>query len=163
LESRTIPRGIPARTHARARASEEIPVKQTMTAMMALVVVAMAGAGCAGKGPKSGATMATNPGVTDVSITPTPLAADPAPQPLAQPVVSDTPTIAPAPAPVAATPAPTRGGSGASGKYTVQKGDTLWKIATTSYGDGKQWQRIASANPGLTPATLKAGQTIMIP
>jgi nucleoid-associated protein YgaU len=47
--------------------------------------------------------------------------------------------------------------------HTVVKGDTLWKIATASYGDGKQWQRIASANPGLTPATLKAGQTIMIP
>ena len=47
--------------------------------------------------------------------------------------------------------------------YTVQKGDTLWKIATTSYGDGKQWQKIASANPGLSPSTLKVGQTILIP
>jgi 5'-nucleotidase len=130
--------------------------------MVALLTVAMVSAGCSGKGNKTG-SMATNPGVTDVSITPTPLAAEPAPQPLAQPVVSDTPTIAPAQAaPVAAAPAaPAR--SAASGKYTVQKGDTLWKIATASYGNGNQWQRIASANPGLTPATLKAGQTIMIP
>ena len=119
--------------------------------------------GCSAKaGAKNGA-VATNPGVTDVSITPTPqpLAAEPVAQPLAQPVVSDTPTqvqAAPAPTPVA-TPAPSAGGS----KYKVQKGDTLWKIATTSYGDGKQWQRIATANPGLTPSTLKVGQTITIP
>ena len=130
-------------------------------ALMVCAAVAMAtGSGCSSKGAKQG-TMAANPGVTDVSITPTPLAAEPAPapQPL-QPVVSDTPTQAPAP--VAAAPAPTRGAAG-SGKYTVQKGDTLWKIATASYGDGKQWQKIASANPGLSPSTLKAGQTITIP
>ena len=59
-------------------------------------------------------------------------------------------------------PAPTAP-SATGGTYTVQKGDTLWKIATTSYGDGKQWQRIASANPGVSPSTLKAGQTITIP
>jgi 5'-nucleotidase len=127
--------------------------------VLAVLAVATASVGCSGNKGNKGGAMATNPGVTDVSITPTPLAAEPAPQPLAQPVVSDTPTIAPAPAPAA--PAPPH--SGASGKYTVQKGDTLWKSATASYGDGKQWQRIASANPGLTPATLKAGQTIMIP
>ena len=133
-------------------------MKRTTIGMVALLAVAMVTVGCSSnKGNKNGA-MATNPGVTDVSITPTPLAVEPTPQPL-QPVVSDTPTIAPAPAPVAA--APTR--SAASGKYTVQKGDTLWKIATVNYGNGNQWQRIASANPGLTPATLKAGQTIMIP
>ena len=60
-----------------------------------------------------------------------------------------------------ATPA-AFGGTGA-GNYTVQKGDTLYKIARDRYGDGKQWQRIASANPGLSPATLKVGQKIAIP
>ena len=134
--------------------------RKTTIGMTALLAVVMVSVGCSSNKGNKGATMATNPGVTDVSITPTPLAAEPTLQPL-QPVVSDTPTVAPAPAPVAAAPAPTRGG--ASGKYTVQKGDTLWKIATASYGNGNQWQRIASANPGLTPATLKAGQTIMIP
>ena len=29
--------------------------------------------------------------------------------------------------------------------------------------DGKRWQQIASANPGLTPATLRAGATIVVP
>ena len=51
----------------------------------------------------------------------------------------------------------------AGGSYTVKKGDTLYSIARTRYGDGKQWQKIASANPGLRPETLKVGQTITIP
>ena len=141
------------------RASEEIPVKRTTIGTAAFVVlVGMVSVGCSSKG-KNGGAMATNPGVTDVSITPTPAPTPVEPVP-PQPVVSDTPTQAPAaPAPVATTPAPSAGGA----KYTVQKGDTLWKIATASYGDGKQWQRIASANPGVSPTTLKVGQTITIP
>jgi hypothetical protein len=30
--------------------------------------------------------------------------------------------------------------------YTVQQGDSLWKIAKTYYGDGSRWQEIYSAN-----------------
>jgi len=48
-------------------------------------------------------------------------------------------------------------------RYLVRKGDTLFGIARTRYGDGKRWQQIASANPGLTPATLQAGATIVVP
>ena len=48
-------------------------------------------------------------------------------------------------------------------RYQVQKGDTLFGIARTRYGDGKRWQQIASANPGLTPANLQAGATIVVP
>jgi len=51
----------------------------------------------------------------------------------------------------------------ASNSYTVKKGDTLYKIAKDRYGDGKQWQKIASANPGLTPSTLRVGQTLVLP
>jgi 5'-nucleotidase len=51
----------------------------------------------------------------------------------------------------------------ASGSYTVKKGDTLYGIARQRYGDGKQWTRIAEANPGLRPETLKVGQTIAVP
>jgi 5'-nucleotidase len=58
-------------------------------------------------------------------------------------------------------------GSGISsvtaGSYVVKKGDTLYAIARQRYGDGKQWQKIASANPGLSPTSLKVGQTINIP
>ena len=47
--------------------------------------------------------------------------------------------------------------------YTVQKGDTLYKIARDHYGDGKKWSRIVAANPGLSPASLKAGQKLNLP
>ena len=50
-----------------------------------------------------------------------------------------------------------------SGTYTVQKGDTLSKIARDRYGDAKQWHKIAAANPGLSPNSIKAGQKINIP
>jgi 5'-nucleotidase len=106
---------------------------------------------------------ATTPGVTDIAPAPLPAgyAAPAAPAYAAgpQPIIYDTTPSAAAPAPAAplATPA------GAGGSYTVRKGDTLWKIATAQYGNGNQWQRIAAANPGLSPTTLKVGQTIAIP
>ena len=89
-----------------------------------------------------------------------------------------TPSYTPAPMPMpiaSATPAPSQvlaepdtvttqtPGSAAGGSYTVKKGDTLYKLAREHYGDGKQWQRIASANPGITPQSLKVGQTLIIP
>lgn len=85
---------------------------------------------------------------------------------VSEPAVLDI-SPAPAPAPVAFTPAPVAPpiveAPMPSNQYTVLKGDTLWKIASTQYGDGKQWQKICSANPGLSPESLKAGQTIMLP
>jgi nucleoid-associated protein YgaU len=54
-------------------------------------------------------------------------------------------------------------GGGSSESYQVQKGDTLFGIAKSRYGSGNQWQRIAAANPGVTPASLKAGATIVVP
>lgn len=51
----------------------------------------------------------------------------------------------------------------AGNSYTVKKGDTLFHIAKTEYGDGKKWTVIASANPGISPQSLKAGQTLLIP
>ena len=70
------------------------------------------------------------------------------------------------------TPAPTitrtptaRVKPAASGRssYTVKHGDTLYRIAKQHYGDGKQWRQIADANPGLTAATLQAGQKLVLP
>ncbi len=73
-------------------------------------------------------------------------------------MLTSTPTTISPAAPVATTPAVTPGS-----KYKVKPGDTLFGIARASYGDGKQWNRIASANPGLSPQSLKAGQTITVP
>ena len=53
--------------------------------------------------------------------------------------------------------------TGGAVQYTVMQGDTLFGIARARYGSGGQWQRIASANPGLSPETLKAGTTILVP
>lgn len=47
--------------------------------------------------------------------------------------------------------------------YRVQRGDTLYAIARTALGDSRRWPEIASANPGLTPRTLRAGMTIVLP
>lgn len=49
--------------------------------------------------------------------------------------------------------------------YTVQKGDTLWKIAQQAYGSGRRWRKIYEANKDVIadPSKIYAGQVIMIP
>jgi nucleoid-associated protein YgaU len=56
-----------------------------------------------------------------------------------------------------------RPGHAAGRTYLVKHGDTLFRIAREQYGSGSEWRRIAEANPGLTPATLKAGQKLVMP
>ena len=77
--------------------------------------------------------------------------------PLTPMMASDSMVAAPAQPIVADAPNP------ASGKHVVKHGETMYSIARTSYGDGKQWQRIAAANPGVSPLTLKVGQTLAMP
>lgn len=125
-----------------------------MTRVVALTFAIVLGliVGCE-SGKSSGKSAAANPGVLDV----TPAAPIPANEPVAaaqpisdvQPIsyTTNVPTAAPA----------------SKQKYIVKKGDTLFSIAKASYGTGKDWQKIASANPGLEPAKLKVGQQIVIP
>lgn len=49
--------------------------------------------------------------------------------------------------------------------YTVQKGDTLWKIAKQFYGNGSQYPKIVSANSDKikNPNLIYPGQTFSIP
>ena len=47
-------------------------------------------------------------------------------------------------------------------KYTVKKGDTLWSIAQRSYGDGKQYKKIASAN-NIKNNQVNVGQVLTLP
>ena len=103
---------------------------------------------------------ATNSNVTDVT-SPAPAyasASSPAQgyQPAPQPVTYDT-------MPASNSNGSTPGSFGGGNSYTVKKGDTLYAIARAKYGDGKQWQRIAQANPGVSPSSLKVGQTITLP
>jgi 5'-nucleotidase len=48
-------------------------------------------------------------------------------------------------------------------KHVVRRGDTLFSIARASYGNGKQWKKIAAANPGVSASHLKVGQVLVIP
>jgi len=48
-------------------------------------------------------------------------------------------------------------------KYTIQKGDSLMKIAKKEYGKSGEYKKILAANPGLNPDKLMVGKTIVIP
>jgi len=83
------------------------------------------------------------------------------------------------PALSAATEAPTGGAAakadasaptsktptGANHSYTVQKGDTLFRIAQKVYSDGSKWKDIQAANPDKArdQRSLRAGVVLVIP
>jgi len=48
-------------------------------------------------------------------------------------------------------------------KYTVQKGDNLWKIAETNYTSGYNWVDIAKENNIDNPGLLYVGQELTLP
>jgi len=52
-----------------------------------------------------------------------------------------------------------------SATYTVQSGDTLWKISEQVYGDGASYMKIFEANTGLleSPDQIFPGQELKIP
>jgi nucleoid-associated protein YgaU len=70
---------------------------------------------------------------------------------------------APAVSAVATAAAKSRAGKTDGKTYIVKQGDTLFRIAKAHYGSGAKWHQIVDANPGLTPATLKAGQKLLMP
>jgi len=120
---------------------------------------------------------ANNPPVTGYQPTagyqPAPVAgaASPAPATTTTPpymLPSAYPPPEPVPAVAVEAPPPAAVRASASAKasgsrYTVKQGDTLYHIAKVRYGDGKEWQRIANANPGVSPTTLKVGQVLVVP
>ena len=57
------------------------------------------------------------------------------------------------------------GGAGASTFYTVQKGDTLSKIAKDQYGNANKYQQIFEANKPMLkdPDKIYPGQVLRIP
>jgi 5'-nucleotidase/UDP-sugar diphosphatase len=97
---------------------------------------------------------AAQPSSMDVSSpTVAPASATLTPAPVATPVVAD----------ASQTPAMSDSTTTGGNTYTIKQGDTLWKIATAHYGDGKKWKAIVDANPGLEPSKLRVGQTITLP
>lgn len=47
--------------------------------------------------------------------------------------------------------------------YTIQKGDSYWKIAKTVYGDPLRMKDIEAANPDIDPKKLTIGDEIILP
>jgi nucleoid-associated protein YgaU len=135
-----------------------------------VLVAAVLGLGCANEKVTAKPAGAMDVGAKPVgtpppaanSIVAAPVAA--APVRPAKPASANEPAATKA-APSAAAPAEATGSAAAATPqtYVVQKGDTLTKIARTQYGDGNKWKRIAEANPGVTPSTIKVGQKLVIP
>ena len=102
------------------------------------------------------------PVIADAPIQPTASAADvPADD------IASSPTPAASPAPkraISSSRARTASAKTASGThYTIKKGESLWSIAQSHYGNGNKWKAIAAANPKLDPNKIQAGQTIVLP
>jgi len=79
---------------------------------------------------------------------------------------AEAPAASSAPASASSAPATTaESGAAASATYTVQAGDTLWKISRQFYGDGAQYMKIFEANKGLlkNPDHILPGQELVIP
>jgi len=136
-------------------------VKHWILVMMAIATIA----GC--QSQQKPAARGVSPAVLDVT-------APPSYQPSAYTAPAYVPppgTPAPTPpntaevtaAAAKAAPAPTTAAASDRSKYTIKKGDTLYHIAKDRYGDGKQWQKIVAANPGVSPTSLRVGQTLVMP
>jgi nucleoid-associated protein YgaU len=70
-----------------------------------------------------------------------------------------------APGPAAEAGSADAGAAPAANTYTVQPGDTLWKIAKQFYGEGNAYLKIFEANKGLLkdPDHIYPGQELVIP
>lgn len=109
---------------------------------------------------------------TDGRITDlTPADYKPAPKADAKPAAPAPAATAQAPAAAPAATAPTTveaqgqttpPAAGPS-KYTVVKGDSLWKIAESTYGDGEKWTDISKANSLRNPDIIQVGKELELP
>lgn len=74
-------------------------------------------------------------------------------------------SAAPAAAPAATTAPATKEPpvSASPTSYTVARGDSLWKIAEATYGNGEMWTTISGANGLRNPDLLEIGQQLELP
>ncbi|MFN3635757.1 MAG: 5'-nucleotidase C-terminal domain-containing protein [Rhizobium rhizophilum] len=101
------------------------------------------------------------------SAEPAPATADAATTPAA-PATTEAPATAAATpeTPATAAPAATATETAAATAATVYKvvaGDSLWKIAEATYGDGMFWSKIAEANTLRNPNVISIGRELQLP
>ncbi|MFN7102231.1 MAG: LysM peptidoglycan-binding domain-containing protein, partial [Pseudorhizobium sp.] len=88
----------------------------------------------------------------------TPAPATPAPAPAAEAPATQ--------APAAAAPAsqePAAAATDAPRTYVVVRGDSLWRIAVATYGEGEMWTQLAETNNLRNPNLLAIGQELELP
>jgi nucleoid-associated protein YgaU len=136
----------------RIAAEMEFDMKK-LAVVCSIALAALVGCSNKNKSPNASVTEVSKPTPTPTPAPP-PVVVQPAPQ--VQPVISDS---SPVVTTAAATPTPAITGN----VYTVQKGDTLSKIARAKYGDLSAVRKIKEANPGINPDQLKPGQKINLP
>jgi len=111
--------------------------------------------------PMNGASMyipATPPAPPAQYTPPQPVIAEaPQDQAVMSDAVADTSDMVSAPA------RPRRSSSASGTRYKIRKGESLWSIAQSKYGNGNKWKAIAAANPQINPDRVQAGQTITLP
>lgn len=127
---------------------KDVSMRQAI--IIAVVGVLVLSVGCA----KRTTTAVADSTITDITPTYTP-----APEP----VYTPPPAYSTTPSPSDTYTAPVATSASTGERYTIKKGDTLYSIARNRYGDGKQWTRIAQANPGIDPQKLAVGQVIILP
>ncbi|MFN7126804.1 MAG: 5'-nucleotidase C-terminal domain-containing protein, partial [Allorhizobium sp.] len=81
-----------------------------------------------------------------------------------EPAAAATPPAAPAAeAPAPAATATEAAVATAATVYKVVAGDSLWKIAEATYGDGLMWSKIAEANTLRNPNVISIGRELQLP
>ncbi len=87
----------------------------------------------------------------------------------ASPVVDEDTTVEPTAAVVSPTEAPQEqvqqpvANEITGGKYTVEKGDTLWDISVRAFGNGYRWTEIARMNNLANPDLIFSGNVLTLP
>lgn len=107
--------------------------------------------------------LAGAPGIDSVQDDMTVAAPEPAP---AEPAESEAaPQAEAAPEAAASEPEAPAAAEEEGRSYTVQSGDTLWKIAEEMYGNGSRYMKIFEANTDLleNPDRIFPGQKLVIP